>query len=89
MSRATFFRDEWGYLRGWSFGIVFASVVVLILGIIVVGIDAATRHACYETAERMGLDARYSFWTPCLVEVREGVWVDLDAISVNDLGGIE
>lgn len=80
--------DDYGSL--WELASILlgvVAVVVLVLGAVFTTVNVWTLKSCEHQAERMDLNWDYSVWTPCLVELPDGRWVDVDEIENNHLTG--
>jgi hypothetical protein len=63
------------------------SGVFFLVGSLLTGVNVWEVKACEHQANRMDLNWDYSFWTPCLVELPDGRWVNVDEIENNHLTG--
>ena len=73
--------DTWPILLGLLGGLL---AIIPAVGGAVMAVDVT---ACEHQADRMGLEWD-SAWTPCLVELPDGRWVDIDDIENNLTGEV-
>jgi hypothetical protein len=77
MNRESFWETGWGVLTGLF--LVMVIVITLIFGAVII----VESKSCRETANQMGLEYDYGFWSDCQVNV-DGQWVPLDNYRIDD-----
>jgi hypothetical protein len=78
--------DRWDWIVvPWIASIVgcLLAVIALICGLV----NAWSVTSCEHQGDLMGLDWNYSAWTPCLLQLPDGRWIDADNIENDHLTG--
>jgi len=57
--------------------------VIVVLTLIGIPIAFAMNHTCHSTADKMGFESDWGFWTGCMIEVDDRM-IPLDRYLVNN-----
>lgn len=76
-----FVLDVWEAI---AFFVGAAVAIVVVIGGMLLFINAAERHQCKTSAEGMGRDYKYSLLTTCRVQTDDGTYVPLDNYRLTE-----